>query len=175
MVMKKEIWKPVVGFEKYYDISNYGKVATRYIIGRPTKNGLLKQHTNRKGYKRVGLTTNNHRYSILVHRLVLEAFIGSQPSVIHQANHKNGIKDDNSVDNLEWVTPLQNNMHAIKNGLWHPNLGESHGMAKLKASDIPIIRACEGKETSGQVAKRYGVTSTAIYTIWKRINWKHIP
>jgi len=173
--MKKEIWKPVVGFEPFYDISNQGRVRSKHTIGRPAKDGILAQSANRKGYLRVHLSGGNKRFSIVVHRIVLEAFVGPQPSVIHETNHKNGIKNDNRAENLEWLTPIENNAHAVALGLWHPHIGEAHGRAKLKASDIPIIRACEGKETSGQVAKRYGVTSTAIYTIWKRINWKHIP
>ncbi|KKM26954.1 hypothetical protein LCGC14_1579590 [marine sediment metagenome] len=175
MPMKKEIWKPVVGFEGLYEISNMGRVKSNHKYGRPAKNGILRLQENHKGYLRAHLSGYGKGYTIVVHRLVLEAFVSPQPSAIHEGNHKNGIKSDNRKDNLEWVTPKENNRHAVENGFWHPHKGEAHGMAKLKASDIPIIRACEGKETTGQVAKRYGVTSTAIYTIWKRINWKHIP
>ena len=173
--MTKEQWKPVVGFGEYYEISSIGRVRSKHTVGRPAKNGIMSQQKNAKGYKRVRLSGHGKSFTVVVHRLVMEAFVGPQPSFLHETNHKNGIKDDNRVDNLEWLTPVQNNAHAVSMGLWHPHKGESHGMAKLKASDIPVIRACEGKETSGQVAKRYGVTGTAIYTIWKRINWKHIP
>ena len=172
--MKKEEWKPVVGFEAFYDVSNLGLVRSRQTIGRPATNGFLRQCTNAKGYKRVGLSIGGKRTSLLVHRLVLDAWVGPQPSVIHQANHKNGRKQDNWDSNLEWVTPIENNAHAVRMGLWKPHKGEAHGRAKLRAKDILVIRKCEGKETTGQVAKRYGVTSTAIYMIWKRINWKHI-
>lgn len=173
--MKKEVWKPIVGLETFYDISNTGRVKSKHQSGRPAKNGILSQHKNKKGYLRVGLSGCGKRFSIVVHRLVLEAFIGHQPSVIHQSNHKNGIKSDNRADNLEWLTPIENNAHARKMGLWHPFKGETHGMAKLTESDVKIIRKCQGKEKMCKVAKRYGVTNTAIYTIWKRINWKHIP
>ena len=75
----------------------------------------------------------------------------------------------------EWVTPKENNRHSVENGFWHPHKGEAHGMAKLKASDIPTIRADEGQESAYKIAKRYGVKSQTIYAIWKRKLWKHIP
>jgi len=172
--MKKERWKPVVGMEAFYDVSTWGRIRSKHTIGRPAECGLLSQQYNKKGYRRVRLSACGKSYTIVVHRLVLDAFIGSQPSAIHQSNHKNGVKDDNYVENLEWVTPVENNAHAVRMGLWKPHKGEAHGRAKLTAKDIPVIRVCEGKETSGQVAKRYGVTSTAIRLIWRRVNWKHI-
>jgi len=62
----------------------------------------------------------------------------------------------------------------MRTGLWHPNIGEGHGRAKLKEADIPVIRALQGKERLSSVARRYGVTPTAIRFIWNRVNWKHI-
>ena len=94
--MRKELWKPVVGFESFYEVSDCGLVRSKHTIGRPALCGILSQHTNAKGYKRVGLSVNSKRFSIMVHRLVLEAFVGPQPSVIHQTNHKNGRKSNSN-------------------------------------------------------------------------------
>ena len=173
--MNTEQWKPVVGMERFYDVSNRGRVKSKHRIGRRPKGGVLSLSSNTKGYRRIRLSGCGRCFSIVVHRLVLEAFIGPPPSQLHQTNHKNGIKSDNNVTNLEWVTPTQNNHHAMSNGLWLPNLGEAHGRAKLHASDIPVIRALQGKESSVAIGKRYGVSSAAITLIWRRINWKHIP
>ena len=172
--MKTEIWKPVVGMEPWYLISNLGRVRSKHVIGRPTRNHIKSLDPNKKGYLRVHLTGGGKCFTIVVHRLVLEAFVGPQPSVIHQTNHKNGVKADNRIENLEWVTPVENNRHARATGLWHPNLGEAHGMARLKESDIPTIRKLEGKEGPTSIGRRYGVSGTCISLIWKRINWKHI-
>jgi hypothetical protein len=124
---------------------------------------------------RVGLSGGGKSFCIVVHRLVLEAFVGPQPSVIHETNHKNGIKDDNRVENLEWVTRAENNAHAVAMGLWRPHKGEAHGRAKLKAADIPVIRALEGKEGPTSISRRYGVTGETIRGIWSKRLWKHIP
>jgi len=173
--MAKERWKAVAGFAGIYDVSDRGRVRSHHKIGRPTKSGILSQQTNGKGYKRVRLAVRCVGFSIVVHRLVLDAFVGPPPSVIHQANHKNGKKADNRVENLEWVTPVENNAHSVALGLWHPHVGENHGRHKLKETDIPVIRALQGKSTPRQVADKYGVTPTAIKLIWRRINWKHVP
>ncbi len=173
--MKKEIWKPVVGFEGLYEISNIGRVKSKHKFGRPAKDGILSLQKNHKGYLRVHLSGYGKGYTVVVHRLVLEAFVSPQPSVIHESNHKNGIKSDNRKENLEWVTPKENNRHSVENGFWHPHKGEAHGMAKLKAIDIPTIRADEGQESAYKIAKRYGVKPQTIYSIWKRRLWKHIP
>ena len=170
-----ERWLPVVGMEQLYEVSDYGRVRSKHHIGRPTKDGLLSLQANQKGYLRAGLRANGRGFSSVVHRLVLAAFVGPCPSARHETNHKNGIKSDNRLANLEWVTRKENNAHAVRNGLWHPHRGEAHGMAKLKATDIPVIRALQGKEGPAATARRYGVTGTAISMIWKRINWKHIP
>ena len=161
--------------EKWYDISSLGRVRTKHRYGRIPRDKLLSPCPNRKGYLRVRLNAPGKHFSAVVHRLVLEAFVGPQPSAIHEANHKNGIKSDNRLCNLEWLTRVENNAHAVANGWWHPHVGEAHGRAKLKATDIPVIRALEGVEGQTEIGRRYGVSGTAIYLIWKRRNWKHIP
>lgn len=118
-----EEWKDIVGFEGIYQVSNIGRIKTceRTIIrcdGKP-------QHINEcirsigldtKGYYRTMLTYDNKRITIKVHREVAKAFIPN-PYNKPQVNHINGIKTDNRIENLEWVSNIDNAYHAIKNGL----------------------------------------------------------
>lgn len=118
----EEIWKPIKGYEGYYEISNYGNVkgVDRYIKNKwgtltLWKGRLLKLKIDDDGYNRVGLYKNGKYSNYGVHRLVAEAFIPNQNN-LPQINHKNENKTDNFVyvnsygtvniekSNLEWCT-----------------------------------------------------------------------
>lgn len=172
--MELEVWRPVVGAEELYQVSNLGRVKSLHCIGRPAKDGILVATPNKKGYLRVGLSINRIRYATLVHLLVLEAFVGSSPSGIHECNHKNTLKNDNRETNLEWVTPIENNAHSVANNLWKPHKGEAHGRAVLTEQDVCSIRSLKGIESSNKIAPRYGVTASTIQRIWSRKLWRHI-
>lgn len=173
--MSKENWKPVRGFENLYLVSDRGRVRSLHTYGRPARGGILAQQSNGKGYRRVRLTGNGRGFSIVVHRLVLDAFVGPQPTPKHEANHKNGRKADNRVENLEWVTPVENNAHSVVNGFWHPHVGEAHGMHKLTEVQVREIIAMKGQHGTTTVGRIYGVTGATIAHIWKGMIWKHIP
>ena len=104
--MGNEIWKPVVGFEGLYEVSNMGRVRNR--MGR-----IMTLSFNRNGYHRVHLINNSREKFMLVHRLVSMAFIPN-PENKPFVNHLNGIKTDNKVENLEWCTSSENMQHAVK-------------------------------------------------------------
>jgi len=105
----EEIWKPIPGYEGLYSISNLGRVKSYYKGGR-----LLCLH-NHDGYICVRLYKKNRRRpTFQVHRLVLAAFIGTSEL---KCNHKNAIKSDNRLENLEYVTQKENIIHAAKLGL----------------------------------------------------------
>ena len=124
-----EEWKDVVGYEGYYMISNFGNVKSiaRITTGnggigsgngrRPIKERILK-YAIHKDYKTVLLCVNGLRKTMKIHRLVGIAFI---PNIYNkpQINHIDGNKFNNMVNNLEWVTALENQLHAIKNGYFN--------------------------------------------------------
>ena len=101
-----EIFIPMRGFEGIYSISNLGRI-------RSERNRLiLSMWEDKDGYLRVNLKVKGEVYQRLVHRLVGENFI-SNPYNKKQINHKNGIRNDNRVENLEWVTALENQRHKF--------------------------------------------------------------
>lgn len=122
----EEIWKPIPGYEKLYEVSNKGRVKRleRFIvdsIGRKQhiKERILKGSTTYNGYLRVQLYDGKVR----VHRLVAEAFIPN-PEGKPQINHKDEDKTNNCVDNLEWMTAEENNNYGTRNERIRKSLGK---------------------------------------------------
>lgn len=99
-----ERWKDIPGYEGFYQVSDLGRV-------RRTKSGrVLKPHYNGHGYIQALLSKRGERKHKAVHRLVASAFIPN-PEGKPQINHKNGVKSDNTVSNLEWCTASENLTH----------------------------------------------------------------
>ena len=119
-----EIWKPVVGYEGLYEVSNLGRIkspegkTTHSVLHgtRHWKERILKQKTDKKGYKRVELWKDKKHETWLVHRIVAKAFI---PVVEGKdcINHIDGNPSNNNVNNLEWCNHLDNLKHAFENRL----------------------------------------------------------
>lgn len=119
-----EIWKPIPEYENIYEISNLGRVRT--AKGKTTESvrhgtrvwnqRILKQKTDKGGYKRVTLWKNKSGKDFLVHRLVGFAFI-PQINGKEFINHKDGNPSNNYVENLEWCNSSENLKHAFINRL----------------------------------------------------------
>lgn len=183
--MGNEIWLPVQGFEYFYHVSNFGRIKALErkeifpCMFNGTKIGIRKErimaprvHTG--GYHRVSLGFGN-RKDYYIHRIVASAFIPN-PGNLPMINHKNGIKNDNRVDNLEWCTAKQNINHAIDTGLLdrYRNRGVKNGSAILDELQATVILSCKGHLRPKQVASYFNVHRSVIDAIYSRKSWRHI-
>ena len=112
-----EQWKPIPGWEGYYEVSNQGKVRSldRITSAGNIKRGRLMKLGTVAGYKHVALCVNGQVTQRKVHQLVLEAFVGPCPKG-HLVCHKDGSRDNNHIENLRWGTPTSNNLDTIRHG-----------------------------------------------------------
>lgn len=110
-----EVWKDIKGFEGIYQISSHGRIKSF----KKNKKGYILSNRNKNGwYLNVVLTSKDNWRSVKIHRLVAESFIPN-PDNKPEVNHKDGDKQNNKVENLEWVTESENMNHAIN---MNPNI-----------------------------------------------------
>lgn len=167
-----EIWVPVKGYEGLYEISNLARVKTlAKVHGRQTFAwvGLLNQKFTSYGYYSVSLSRNKKVYQVGVHRLIAIAFI-LNPENKPYINHKNGIKTDNRIENLEWCTNDENITHGVKIGSFHK--GENARDAKLKNQEVVAILTSELPHK--ELAERFNVTIHTVRGIKYGKSWTHI-
>ena len=131
----QEIWKPITGFEGYYEVSSHGQVRS---VPRPyTKGGILKTAISKKGYVRIKLRIGRNGLSkmLTVHREVAKHFCQDYSESL-QVNHIDGNKLNNYYRNLECCTNAENQKHAVENNLHHSTKYAKHESPLCK----PIIQ-----------------------------------
>jgi len=122
--LEGEVWCSIKNYENVYAVSNLGRVKSlareiddkNYFTKRKVGEKILKSFLLNSGYLKVNLKVSGYTNNQLVHRLVALAFIDN-PDDKEQVNHKNGVKTDNRINNLEWVSRSENTKHAIQTGL----------------------------------------------------------
>lgn len=164
-----ETWKKVIGFENEYEVSSLGNIRSLERLVNHYKGGMRlyksnekKIRLNRSGYFRCNLKKDNKRYDYTVHRLVAEAFLGKQEGK-NTVNHINGIKTDNRIENLEWVTLSENTIHAVKTRL-----------IKTKLTDIEAMQILNSTSSHRKLAAIYGVSSSIVWRIKNGLAYKHL-
>lgn len=170
--IQQEIWKPIQGYEGIYEISSLGRVKTlerRDCRGQYRKSILLKAASVR-GYLQIQLWNNRMSRIYKIHRLVAQVFIPN-PENKPQVNHKNGVKTDNNVENLEWCTSLENIHHAQRIGI-RDVVGAGNPAAKLKNNEV--IEIFLSKSNQRKLAEKYNISLSTVETIKGRKSWKHL-
>lgn len=165
-----EEWRPVVGYEGLYEVSDWGRVRT--IRRRRGREFLMPRQTAR-GYFRAHLTDANGKESTQrIHRLVLLAFVGPCPEG-HECSHLDGCRTNNRLSNLAWETVLQNHARKLEHGTQAK--GERIKSSKLTAAQVQDIRArVAARETHASVAKRYGLHVNYIWRLITNQRWRHV-
>lgn len=178
----KENWKDLVGYEGYYQVSDKGRVRTvdRVLVKsngvkQPRKGKVSKLGSDKNGYNTIILWKQGKGTFSRVCRLVAITFIHNaenKPTV----NHKNGIRNDDRVDNLEWMTHSENSQHSFDTGLQYNEQGEKHHGSKLTEEDVLFIRKSYEDKTHNQMelARMFGLHQPQISRIIHRKRWKHI-
>jgi hypothetical protein len=149
-----EQWKMIILFPEYM-ISNYGRVYSHKT------HKILSQKLSKAGYKEVSLY-NGKRVSLLVHRLVGDAFLENTENLFC-INHKDGCKTNNYVENLEWCTTSDNVLHSYRMGLHK---------SKLSVDDVLKIKEMRKQgEYYYQIAEKFGVSKTLVIGICNGKKW----
>lgn len=175
-----EQWKPVVGLEEYYEISSEGRVRTK---PRVVMFGGQKRHVSgairkpwrhkRDGHLYIDLYVGNVAHKRKIHRLVLEAFVGSAPEDSPQCRHLDGVPSNNNLDNLQWGTAQENADDMLRHGTrLH---GEDHPQSLHTNEAVRQMREMyERGVTQTEIARVYNISHKRVWAIVHRKRYKHV-
>lgn len=178
-----ESWREVEGFEGYYEVSDRGRVRSvdREIAQQSRKgrtytrrlNGrMLKPSPTIYGHLQVPLRRDGGLFRLLVHRLVLLAFVGPAPEGC-ECCHNDGDLRNNQLCNLRWGTRRENAKDRYRHGTH--GLGERNTAAKLTADDVRTIRGLASAGRSyAALAAAYQVKKRTVRAVVNRENWAHV-
>lgn len=133
-------------------------------------NRFIRPRMHTGGYHFITLH-NRKQYDCFIHRLVVTKYLENTFNK-RCINHINGIKTDNRVENLEWCTDSENQIHSRKTGLHMEQRGENSINKKLNNEKVFEIRA--SNLTVKELSKQFNVTETAIRSVKRRLSWSHI-
>jgi len=160
---------PIAGYENRYSITKNGEVWSHPYVrcdGQRRKGIWLRAATTRYGYKQVVLTKpDKTRKSLSIHRLVATTYLGDEPDL--QVNHKNGIKTDNSVENLEWCTQFDNMRHAYQTGLIN-----NRGLSGTQVREVRLL--LKSGQTQTGISRLLGIEQSLISKIKTGFIYKDI-
>jgi hypothetical protein len=174
-----EVWKDIKGYKGFYQVSNLGRV--RSLKKEFTfKNGgvrvfneiILKPDISKLGYESVRLSKKSKVKAYKIHRLVAVHFIENFENKL-EVNHIDGIKSNNTLDNLEWVTSSENKNHAFKIGL-RSNFGEKNPLSKLTEEEVFFIKYLSNELSYSFLSNAFNVHHDTIRAIKKNRIWKTI-
>jgi hypothetical protein len=181
-----EIWRPVVGYEGLYEVSDCGSVRR---VNRTLKSAhssgcvyirrlgcrTLRPALNNMGYSRIALRKDGKRRFYTVHTLVLEAFVGPRPNGM-VCCHGDDNPSNNNVSNLRWDTQRANISDMVNRGRSckgrHYNEGEDHCRATITEDNVRQIRMARGKVSNRELSSQFGISSNQVCKIQLGYSWQ---
>lgn len=177
----KEIWKDIPGYEGLYRVSSLGNVKSLHVYRGSTERILKPNTIDKFGYQQVELRKNGKRKCSLIHRLVLQTFVGPCPDGM-EGCHKDSNPKNNKLNNLKWDTPKNNvqdilfrGNHWFSNNIGH-NRGSKHSLSKLNEKQVRIIKWLlkNSHLTQKEIGKIFDVSNITICDIKSGKLWKHV-
>jgi hypothetical protein len=166
-------WKPIPGYEGYYEVSDCGDVRRINPEGGSIVGKLLKPDMA-KGYFRVTLSRRNQQKRFQLHRLVMMAFAGDPPPGCSEVAHNDGCRTNNVLSNLRWTNHIENESDKLRHGTLI--FGTRHHKNKLSVDEVIEIRRL-GKTrelTQVEITEKFGVSRTNVQRIIYGKIWKHV-
>lgn len=179
-----EVWMDYVEIPERYEVSSYGRVRSKSYVKTSnnssgmfsftTKPKIIKTLRNKEGYIQTRLRRSDKKdITRKVHRMVALTFLKDYYKDELQVNHKNSLRFDNRLSNLEWVTQQENIRHGFDNG--RSVKGVLHPQALLNEDLVRYIITEHRKGVSlKDLSNEIGINYHTIWKVVKRINWKHV-
>lgn len=163
----KEIWKNVLGYEGVYKVSNLGRVKSlnryQYIhkgngYFAKYRGRIIKPRIHKRGYLYLTLNNSGKRETVTVHKIVAEAFLGKRPDNL-TVNHIDMNRQNNKIENLEYVTLIENVLMSYKN---NPNRGTKRILDEIQ---VLTIHTCKDIISQKELSRHYNVGTSCINSI----------
>ncbi len=162
----EEIWKDVPSFEGIYQASNLGRIRTLYRTINGVLGHVIKTRINERGYERVRIRVNKRTKHHQAHRIIAMAWIPN-PENKPQVNHINGIKADNRIENLEWVTRSENIIHSFY-------VLKNKRIGKLTDTQIVEIRSSKLNDKGNPMHVKHNISIQMVFRIRRRLCYKSV-
>lgn len=174
-----ENWRPVVGYEGRYEVSDQGRVRSLGILANGKNRskrfirGRILKHAYSKRYPLVNLShVDGHKYNELIHQLVLAAFVGPVPDG-QEVRHYDGNRDNCTLGNLLYGTQSDNYHDSVRLG--GGRRGEKHPLARLNEDDVRNIRKmCASGMLQKEIAEFFEIDQSHVSYIKTGKHWGHL-